>query len=172
VKSSRPAARQYFLSNIVDKEENVDPTTVTVTLNVFVIAALMLLAVSAILLIGSAVPLLEQARRTVNAYERLADTLENELKPTLADVREVLEGVNQIRSVTAQRVTEVGHKVEEVSGSFGEVAGQAKRQSSVWGAGLIAGIKAYLSARDEQGPRSEPRQITQDIGEQHVELKQ
>src|SRR6185295_5429108 len=116
----------------------------------------MLLAVTALLLIGSAIPLLSQASRTLNAYEKLADTLQTELTPTLAEVKTMLEGVNQIRQVTTDRVTQVTHQVGTVAGSVGTTAEKVKKESSSWGAGLWAGVRTYLD-----GGRSEtqPRQI-------------
>jgi uncharacterized protein YoxC len=137
----------------------VDPSQV----NVLISVSLMLLAVTALLLIGSAIPLLSQASRTLVAYEKLAETLETELSPTLTEVKTMLEGVNQIRQVTTDRVTQVSHQVTDVAGSVGTVADKAKKQSSAWGAGLLAGVRAYLEAG-----KSEPhaRQIASSKGEE------
>ncbi len=109
-------------------------------------AALMILAVSVVLLVCSALPLFFQASRTLLAYENLARTLETELTPTLIEIKDVMAGDNQIRSSTAQRVSEVSHQVEGVAGS---VADEAKKHSQVWGTGLIAGLKAYLTKEKE-----------------------
>lgn len=135
------------------------------TLNALVCIALGFLAVTALMLLGSAIPLFMQASRTLHAYENLADTLQNELKPTLGEVRTMLEGVNELRSLTAERVSEVSHKVEDVAGTMGIAAGEAKKKSSVWGAGLLAGVKAYLDAN-----HGEPKQLAIKRGEQNVEL--
>lgn len=141
-----------------------DPQTV----NVLVSVALMLLTVVALLFISSVIPLLAQAVRTLIAYEKLADTLKTEVPPTLQEFKQVAERVNQLGLTTTQRVSDVGHKVEEVSGSIGNVAVQAKQQSSVWGTGLLAGVKAYLSGKDHGDSQPELKQITTDRGEQHV----
>jgi uncharacterized protein YoxC len=127
----------------------------------------MLLAVTALLLIGSALPLLGQASRTLLAYEKLAETLETELSPTLTEVKTMLEGVNQIRQVTTDRVTAVTHQVGGVAGSVGTVADKAKKNSSAWGAGLWAGMKAYLESSKAE---SQARQIASSKGEENVEL--
>ena len=142
------------------------------TVNVMVAVALMLLTVTALLLIAFLLPLLLQAGRTLIAYEKLADTLQNEVPPTLSEFRHVAERVNQLGSVTTQRVTEVSHKVEEVSGSLGQAAGQARRQSRVWGTGLLAGIKAYLGGKDHNASDPEVKQLTVERGEHNVELRQ
>lgn len=138
-------------------------------INSFIVVALMLLGVTALLLVSSAIPLMGQAGRTLIAWEKLADTLQSETKPTLTELKEVLAGVNQLKSVTAERVTEVGHKVENVAGSFTQVADQAKRQSSVFGAGLFAGVKAYLTSKDHAAPNQDTKQITALKGEPNVE---
>lgn len=131
-----------------------DPTTV----NALISVSLMLLAVTALLLIASAIPLLSQASRTLIAYEKLADTLQTEISPTLGEVKTMLEGVNQIRQVTTERVTQVSHQVTDVAGSMGTAAEKAKKNSSALGVGLLAGIRAYLDTG-----KSEP-QATKQIG--------
>jgi len=146
----------------------VDPQTI----NVLVSVALVLLTVAALLFISSVLPLIAQAHRTFMAYEKLADTLDAEVPATLHEFRNLADRVNQLGSATTKSVSEVGHKVEEVSGSIGQAAVAAKQQSSVWGAGLLAGIKAYISprgcdARDLEPPQSPPR-IENPRGEQHV----
>ena len=140
-----------------------DPATV----NVLIAVSIMLLAVTGLLLIASAIPLLGQASRTLIAYEKLAETLETELSPTLTEVKTMLEGVNQIRQVTTERVTAVSHQVGGVAGSVGTVADKAKKQSSAWGAGLWAGVKAYLDSTKADSPS---RQIGSAKGEENVEL--
>ncbi len=143
----------------------------TFAINVAVVVALMLFAISTFLLVVNAVPLLMQGKETLGAVERLAKTLDDEVAPTLAELREVMDGVNQIRSVTAARVNEVGHKVEDVAGSLTGVVGQAQKASTVWGVGLIAGFRAYLTGKNSNnGTGQESKQITMDRGEQH-ELK-
>ena len=131
-------------------------------LNSFVIFSLMLLAVAALLLVSSAIPLMGQASRTLVAFEKLADTLQNETKPTLKELNEVLSGVNKLRSATQERITEAGAKVENVAGSFNNAAGQAKKQSSVVGAGLLAAVKTYLKGKEGD---SDTKQISANRGE-------
>ena len=111
-----------------------------------------------------------QANRTLSAYERLADTLDREVVPTIVEVREVMDGLKRLPNVTAQRLTEVSHQVESVAGSVGQAAGNAKRHSSVWGAGLFAGVKSYLAGHDDD-MASPAHQISQEKGESNVQLK-
>jgi uncharacterized protein YoxC len=112
--------------------------------DVLVAAALIILAVASILLIGSAVPMLIQAGRTLLAYERLADTLKFEIQPTLAEIVRFLDGINSLRSATTDRVMQVGQGFETVADSVAEAAGSAKAKSSVLTAGLLAALKTYL----------------------------
>ena len=140
-----------------------DPTMV----NSFVIMALMLLGVASILLVSSAVPLMGQANRTLIAFEKLADTLQNETTPTLRELNEVLSGVNKLRTATTERISEASHKVEDVTGSVNKVATQAKQQSSVFGAGILAGVRAYLTGQEGGDPAS--RQISASRGEENVQ---
>jgi uncharacterized protein YoxC len=132
----------------------------------------MLLTLSTFLLAAFAVPLFLQAQQTMNAYAKLANTLNSEVPSTLHEFKELAERVNMLGSATTQQITDVGHKVEEVSGSIGQAAGQAKRESSVWGSALMAGVKAYLSGRVEESENgqaaSEARRISRDGGEQNV----
>ena len=140
--------------------------------DIAVVVCLMFMTVSIVFFVPSAVTILEQARRTLTAYERLANTLDAEVPATLNEFKQLADRVNQLGSVTTQRVTDVGHKVEEVSGSIGQAAEVAKKESSVWGSALWAGVRAYLSAKDssERGPQTLPesKQITKDRGEQNV----
>ena len=142
------------------------------TLNAFIVVALVLLAVSALLVTSTVSSLRSQVDRTLYAWEKLAETLQTEIKPTLTEAQQVLASLNQLRSATAERVTEVGHKVEDVAGSFGHAAENAKKQSGIWGAGLLAGVKAYLSGRKETESLGEDKQITCDTGDENVQLSQ
>jgi uncharacterized protein YoxC len=118
-------------------------------LNVMVSVSLMFLALTLVMLAGAAVPLMFQAGRTLTAYERLAETIDVEIKPTLLEVKDAIQGINQIRSITTQRVNEVSHRVEDVADTVGTAAGQAAKRSSVWGAGLLAGVQAYFNREQE-----------------------
>lgn len=126
-------------------------------LDQIVAISLALLAIMAVFVCGAAMNIVPQIVRTLMSYEKLADTLETELKPTLVEVKEVLQGVNQLRQITSQRVTEVGqkvtevsHRVEDAAGSMGHAADSAKKQSTVWSTGLLAGIKSYLAGQTGQ----------------------
>ena len=137
-----------------------------------VVISLMILAIAGLLFASSAQQIIQQAVRTMLAYEKLANTLDAEVPATLHEFKQLAERVNLLSSATTQRVTDVGHKVEEVSGSLGLAAEEAKRQSSVWGSAVWAGVKAYLSSKDRDGnagqAHPESRQIAQDRGEQNV----
>jgi uncharacterized protein YoxC len=117
-------------------------------LNDIAVGALIFFALSLFALLAAASTLLPQITRTLNAYEKLADTLESELGPTLKEVQKVVIGVGELKQITQQRVAEVGTKVEDVTGTLTKAAGTAKNSSSVMGAGLWAGVKAYLEGKD------------------------
>lgn len=117
-------------------------------LNALVSVSLMILTLTLVLLVGAAVPLMFQAGRTLTAYERLAETIDVEIKPTLLEVKDAIAGINQIRSITTQRVNEVSHKVDEVADTVGNATVGAARRSSVWGAGLLAGVRAYFNSHE------------------------
>jgi len=111
--------------------------------------------------------LVPQATKTLGAYERLAGTLETELTPTLREVTKVVVGITELKTVAVKNVSEVSHKVEDVTGNLTKVADNAKRHSSVFGAGFLAAAKNYL----EGGPKHGDRKSNQD-GKQLAEQKQ
>ncbi len=119
--------------------------------NVAVVAALAFLAVSFTLLVGMIMPLLRQAEATMSSVQRLSDTLDREVPTTLAEMRGVMDGVNQIKALTAQRVHEVGNKAEELTGNVTTLVGTAKKESQVAGVGLLAGLKAYFKGQENSG---------------------
>ncbi len=136
--------------------------------DILVSFSLVILTISLLLFVSSVFPMLMQAARTLLAYEKLANTLDTEVPATLQEFKQLAESVNALRRDTTQKVTDVGHKVEEVSGSIGLVAEEAKRKSSVWGTALLAGLRSYLSSKDSEERHPETRQITTDRGEQNV----
>lgn len=135
--------------------------------NVAVVAALIFLAVSLTLLVASIMPLLRQGEATLSSLQRLSDTLDKEVPPTMAELRGVMDGVNQIKSITAQRVSDVGHKAEELTGNVTNLVGSAKKESSVAGAGVLAGLKAYFFPDHSE----ESKTITIKRERKNVELK-
>lgn len=140
----------------------------TVTVSVLISVSLILLTLTALILVGSAIPLMNQASRTLIAYEQLATSVQSEVKPTLKEFKEVVDGFNEIRSLTARSVTEVGHKVEDVADTVGLVAGTASKHSSVLGTGILAGIRAYLS---HSKPPDDIKRISQEGGDSNVRLR-
>ncbi len=90
-----------------------------------------------------------QANRTLGAFERLADTVSTELQPTLNEASKLLGGVLKLQDMAQISVSNVSDKVEDVSVNLTKAAHGAKKGSSIVGAGVLAGIKAYLHAKDE-----------------------
>lgn len=142
--------------------------------NVAVVAALGFLAVSLTLLVASVMPLLRQGEQTLSSLQRLSDTLDKEVPPTLNELRGVMDGVNQIRSLTAQRVQDVGTKAEELTGNVTTIVGSAKKETAVAGTGLLAGLKAYFFGNHEHHSdekSSDAKTIQMNRERKNVELK-
>lgn len=130
-----------------------DPTALANSLNILVVLSLFVLAIALLLVTLPLVSLIDQSRRTLSSAERLTDTLERELGPTLKEVESVLGGVRELKHIAEQRMVDVGTKVEDVTENLNKVTTSAKKNTSVWGAGLFAGIQAYLEGK-EGGPKA------------------
>ena len=137
-------------------------------INLALVVSMGILAVSFTLLVGQLIGVLAKSRDTLASIERLTDTLQQEVGPTAVQLREVMDGINQIKGVTTQRITAVTSKVENVAGNVSTVVDQTKKQSSVFGAGLLAGFREYLYGKKDETPVD--KQIPMDKGERH-ELK-
>lgn len=118
-------------------------------LNVLVVFSLLCLSMAILVLLGVALSLVPQANRTLNAFEKLANTVSTELQPTLSEASKLLGGVLKLQDLAQSSVSNVSDKVEHMTDNLTKAADDAKRGSKVIGAGLLAGLKAYLSARDE-----------------------
>jgi hypothetical protein len=117
---------------------------VLITPDVLVTAALVILAVASMLLVGAAMPMMAQAGRTLLAYERLAETLKTQVDPTLNELIEFLNGLDSLRSVLTDRVAKVGHTAYVAADKVSSAAASATRHSSVVAAGLLAGLKSFM----------------------------
>ncbi|HEY9715683.1 MAG TPA: hypothetical protein V6C72_19570 [Chroococcales cyanobacterium] len=118
-------------------------------INGAVAGAMIFLALAVTALLAAAWTMIPQINRTLNAYEKLAETLEGELAPTLKEVQKVVIGVGELKAIAGHTVEGVTTKVEDVTGSLGKAASTAKNHSSVFGAGLLAGFRAYLEGKHE-----------------------
>jgi uncharacterized protein YoxC len=120
------------------------------SINIIVVFTLLLLAFSLILLVGAVVTLVPQANRTLGAFERLASTVEAELEPTLTEANKLLGGVLKLQNIAQNGVVGMQTKVEDVTDSLSKATYGAKKHTSVWGAGLTAGITAYLEGKADK----------------------
>jgi uncharacterized protein YoxC len=150
-------------------------TALNGSINVIVVFTLLLLALSLISLAFAAMTIVPQINRTLGAFERLATTVEAELEPTLSEANKLLGGVLKLQNIAQSSVAGVQTKVEDVTGNLTKVADGAKKHTSVWGAGLAAGITAYLEgksdSKDNETPkRSEGNKTGIDRGEKNVGL--
>lgn len=130
----------------------------TLSLDTLVVWSLLFLGIALVALVTAAIMLFPQVNRTLSAYEKLACTLETELTPTIREVNRLASGVLKLQTVAQQNITEMGTKVEDVTGNITKVADQAKKETSVWGVGLLAGVKSYLEGKkDEKDKRDHSR---------------
>lgn len=116
-------------------------------LDIIVVVLFLILVVVVVFMATPISNLLKQSERTLDATESLIRTLDKELGPTLNEVNLVLGSVQEIKAIAEQRITDVGTRVEDVTGNITKVADQAKTSTSIWGAGLMAGWKAYLESK-------------------------
>lgn len=122
-----------------------DPSQLSVFINQAILFCFGTFFVIAIFMAVPIYKLLDQSARTLGATENLINTLDKELGPTLREVDNVLVSVQEIKQLAERGISGVGTKVEDVTGSIGKVTEQAKSQSSIWGTGLMTGLKAYLA---------------------------
>jgi uncharacterized protein YoxC len=124
-------------------------------LDILVAVALIFLAVSLMAVSLPLMSMVKQSERTLSALERLLGTVNQELGPTLKQVDALLGTVLELKTTAEKRITEVGSKVGDVKGGLNKFTGEAKKQSSVFGAGLYAGVRSYLERRPEKGSRDQ-----------------
>lgn len=136
------------------------------TIDVIVAVCMMLMAVALLLFVSTLMSVLYKSIDTLGAIQRLCNTIDQEIGPTAVQLREVMNGINQLRGATTQKITAVGHKVEEVSDSFGSAVNNVQKQTSVLGTGILAGFRAYLHGKPEEGS---DKRITMDKGAHHNE---
>lgn len=120
-------------------------TALNANLNLVVLFSLICLAFAMFVLIGLLMSIVPQANRTLNAFEKLATTVSTELQPTLAEASKLVGGVLKLQDLAQNSMSSMTDKVEDVTDNLSRAAAGAKKGSSVIGAGLMAGIKAYLN---------------------------
>jgi len=128
-------------------------------LDLIVLVLFLLFTFTLAMMISPLSNLFKQSERTLEATESLIRTLDKELGPTLNEVNLVLGSVQEIKAIAEARITDVGTKVEDVTGNITKVADQAKNHSSIWGAGLMAGWKAYLEGKPAPKERSAEKKV-------------
>jgi uncharacterized protein YoxC len=128
-------------------------TALNANLNVLVVFSLLFLSMALLVLLGVILSLVPQANRTMGAFERLADTVSTELQPTLSEASKLLGGVLKLQDLAQNSVSNVSDKVEDVTDNLSRAAHGAKRGGRIVGAGVLAGLRAYLSEKDEHTER-------------------
>jgi len=133
------------------------------TIDGVIAVSMAFMAIALLLFVSALMGVLYKGRDTLGAIERLADTLQQEVGPTAVQLRDVMDGINQLKGVTTQRITAVTHKVETAADSVSAAVDTTKKHSSVWSAGLLAGFRSYLYGNKEH--TAADKQITMDKGE-------
>lgn len=122
-------------------------------LNLLVALSLLCLSIASLVLLGVALTLVPQANKTLGAFENLANTVSTELQPTLAEAGKLLGGVLKLQDLAQNSVLNVSGKVEDVTGNLSRAAEGAKKGGSIVSAGLLAGLKAYMTGKHEHSER-------------------
>jgi len=122
---------------------------VNANLNILVVFSLLCLSIAVLVLLGVALTIVPQWNRMVNAFENLANTVSTELQPTLSEAAKLVGGVLKLQDLAQSSVSGVTDKVEDMTDNLTKAAHGAKKGSEIISAGLLAGIKAYLSAKDK-----------------------
>jgi predicted PurR-regulated permease PerM len=130
-------------------------TVLNANLNLLVVFSLVCLSLAVLVLLGLLMSIVPQANRTLNAFEKLATTVSTELQPTLAEASKLVGGVLKLQDLAQNSMSNMTDKVEDVTDNLSRVAVGAKKGSSVIGAGILAGIKAYLNSHQHTSHRSD-----------------
>jgi uncharacterized protein YoxC len=147
----------------------VDPSVSTsfgASLNVLVAVSLVFLAVSLMCVSIPLMAMVKQSERTLSSLDKLLSTVDKELGPTLKQVDTLIGSVVELKSAAQKGITDVGSKVGDVKGGLTKAADDVKRETSVYGAGFMAGIRSYLEgkpARDQA--REKQRQERKSLSE-------
>jgi uncharacterized protein YoxC len=147
----------------------VDPSVSTSfggSLNILVAVSLIFLAVALMLVSIPLMSMVKQSERTLSSLDKLLSTVDKELGPTLKQVDTLIGSVVELKSAAQKGITDVGSKVGDVKGGLTKAAVDVKRETSVYGAGFMAGIRSYLEgrpARDEarEKARQERKSLSQ-----------
>ena len=136
------------------------------SLNILVAVSLIFLAVALMLVSIPLMSMVKQSERTLSSLDKLLSTVDKELGPTLKQVDTLLSSVVELKSAAQKGITDVGSKVGDVTGGLTKAAVDVKRETSVYGAGFMAGIRSYLEgrpARDEarEKARQERKSLSQ-----------
>ena len=127
-----------------------DPSVSTqlgANLNILVAVSLIFLAVS---LLAVSIPLMsmvKQSERTLSSLDKLLGTVDKELGPTLKQVDTLLGSVVELKSAAQKGISDAGTKVADVKGGFTKATEDIKRETTVYGFGIMAGVRAYLDGR-------------------------
>ena len=130
-------------------------TALNANLNLLVLFSLISLTFAVLVLLGLMMSIIPQANRTLNAFEKLATTVSTELQPTLAEASRLVGGVLKLQDLAQTSMSSMTDKVEDMTDNLSKVAVDAKKSGSVIGAGILAGLKAYLHAHQPASSKND-----------------
>lgn len=116
----------------------------------------MLVAVSLAAIFAAALPALRELARAARSAEKLFDTLNRELPPTLESIRLTGMEISDLTDDLTDGIQSAGQIVRQVDQSIGDVRRNAK-QAQVTTRSVVAGVKAAWKVfRRTSTPRSRP----------------
>jgi uncharacterized protein YoxC len=127
---------------------------INANLNLLVVVGLLCFGIAFLALSVMAMSIWSQVNRTLYAYEKLATTVSTELQPTLAEAGKLVGSVLKLQDIAHNSIGTVSTKVEDVTDNLTKAASDAKKSSHVIGAGVLAGIKAYLNSHKGESHHS------------------
>jgi uncharacterized protein YoxC len=143
--------------------------------------SLLLVAVSLTAVLVAALPALQELSRAARSAEKLFDTLNRELPPTLESIRLTGMEINNLTDDVSEGVQSAGRIVQQLDQSLSGVKRQAK-QAQVTTRSVMAGFKAAwktlsrtsISRRSREGvipphdlSHHEPRTAMDALGEEY-----
>ena len=103
--------------------------------------SVLLMAVSLIILVSAFLPVLRELGRAARSVEKLADTLQRELPPTLEAIRLTGLEISDLTDDVSEGVNSVTQVVKQVDQSVSGASKQAKKFQAKT-RGVVAGVKA------------------------------
>lgn len=133
--------------------------------------SILLVAVSLAAVLMAALPALQELARAARSAEKLFDTLNRELPPTLEAIRSTGLEITNLTEDVGQNVQSAGRVVEQIDQSLTTMKQQA-HQAQITTRSMMAGVKAAWQVL-RRSPKSSPIRIqeTSDSAAHHSTAK-